>query len=118
MPRQILCYGTISVISVASVLKVAAVTSWTWLLTSAAVLIVSWKPFEGAVATLRRLREAGLPLALVTNTVSRTRASIAAALSGAGFALLPLTFDRSGHRGRLSGRALSGCPVPAAQQRG
>jgi len=64
------------------------------------------------------LREAGLPLALVTNTVSRTRASIAAALSGAGFASLPLRFDCSGHRGRLSGRALSGCPVPAAQQRG
>jgi ribonucleotide monophosphatase NagD (HAD superfamily) len=48
------------------------------------VLTVSWKPLEAAVAALRRLREAGLPLALVTNTISRTRASIAAALSGAG----------------------------------
>jgi ribonucleotide monophosphatase NagD (HAD superfamily) len=33
------------------------------------------------------LREAGLPLALVTNTISRTRASIAAALSEAGIAV-------------------------------
>jgi FMN phosphatase YigB (HAD superfamily) len=48
------------------------------------VLTVSWKPLEAAVAALRRLREAGLPLAMVTNTISRTRASIAAALSGAG----------------------------------
>ena len=42
---------------------------------------------ERAVAALRRLHEAGLPLALVTNTLSRTRASIAAALSEAGFAV-------------------------------
>jgi HAD superfamily hydrolase (TIGR01458 family) len=49
------------------------------------VLTVSWKPLEGAVAALGRLRQAGLPLALVTNTTSRTRASIAAALAGAGF---------------------------------
>jgi HAD superfamily hydrolase (TIGR01458 family) len=51
------------------------------------VLTVSWKPLEGAVAALRRLRAAGLPMALVTNTTSRTRASIAAALGGAGFAV-------------------------------
>ena len=49
------------------------------------VLTVSWQPLEGAVAALRRLRAAALPLALVTNTTSRTRASIAAALAGAGF---------------------------------
>jgi HAD superfamily hydrolase (TIGR01458 family) len=49
------------------------------------VLTVSWKPLAGAVAALDRLRAAGLPLALVTNTTSRTRASIAAALAGAGF---------------------------------
>jgi ribonucleotide monophosphatase NagD (HAD superfamily) len=40
------------------------------------VLTVSWQPLEGAVAALRAL---ALPLALVTNTTSRTRASIAAA---------------------------------------
>jgi HAD superfamily hydrolase (TIGR01458 family) len=49
------------------------------------VLTVSWRPLAGAVAVLHRLREAALPLALVTNTTSRSRASIAAALAGAGF---------------------------------
>jgi len=49
------------------------------------VLTVSWQPLPGTVAALQLLREAALPLALVTNTTSRTRASIAAALAGAGF---------------------------------
>ncbi|MBO0814825.1 MAG: HAD-IIA family hydrolase [Actinobacteria bacterium] len=49
------------------------------------VLTVSWQPLPGTIAALQRLREAALPLALVTNTTSRTRASIAAALAGAGF---------------------------------
>src|SRR5690348_15744758 len=49
------------------------------------VLTVSWRPLPGAVAALRRLRAAGPPLALVTNTTSRPRASIAAALAEAGF---------------------------------
>jgi HAD superfamily hydrolase (TIGR01458 family) len=49
------------------------------------VLTVSWQPLPGAVAALERLRAAALPLALVTNTTSRPRASIAAALGAAGF---------------------------------
>src|SRR5258708_1501699 len=49
------------------------------------VLTVSWKPIIGAVAALHWLRAAGIPLALVTNTTSRTRATIAAALAAAGF---------------------------------
>jgi HAD superfamily hydrolase (TIGR01458 family) len=49
------------------------------------VLTVSWKPIEGAVAALERLRGAALPVALVTNTTSRTRASIAAVLAAVGF---------------------------------
>ena len=49
------------------------------------VLTVSWQPLPGAVAALRRLRAAAVPLALVTNTTSRTRASIASALAEAGF---------------------------------
>src|SRR6516165_6611257 len=49
------------------------------------VLTVSWRPLPGAVAALRWLRTAGLPLALVTNTTSRPRASIAAVLAEAGF---------------------------------
>jgi len=54
------------------------------------VLTVSWQPLPGAVAALRQLRADGYPLALVTNTTSRSRASIAIALAGAGF---PVTAD-------------------------
>jgi len=49
------------------------------------VLTVSWQPIDGAVTAMHRLRSAALPVALVTNTTSRTRASIAAVLAGAGF---------------------------------
>ncbi|MFE3902130.1 HAD-IIA family hydrolase [Streptomyces sp. NPDC059153] len=49
------------------------------------VLTVSWKPLPGTVAAMERLREAGIPLVLVTNTTSRTRASIAGKLVGEGF---------------------------------
>ncbi len=49
------------------------------------VLTVSWKPLPGAVEALRGIRAAGLGVALVTNTTSRTRASIADTLSEAGF---------------------------------
>jgi HAD superfamily hydrolase (TIGR01458 family) len=49
------------------------------------VLTVSWQPLPGAVAALRRLRAAAVPLALVTNTTSRTRASIAGTLDKVGF---------------------------------
>ncbi|MCX5320675.1 HAD-IIA family hydrolase [Streptomyces sp. NBC_00120] len=54
------------------------------------VLTVSWEPLPGAVEAMERLRAAGLPLALVTNTTSRTRASICARLAEAGF---PVTVD-------------------------
>jgi HAD superfamily hydrolase (TIGR01458 family) len=53
------------------------------------VLTVSWRPVPGAVEAVRRLRDAGLALALVTNTTSRTRAWMAATLSDAGFAVTP-----------------------------
>ena len=49
------------------------------------MLTVSWQPLPGAVAALRQLRAAGLPLALVTNTTSRPRSAIAAALTDVGF---------------------------------
>ncbi|MFI6934883.1 HAD-IIA family hydrolase [Streptomyces sp. NPDC050287] len=49
------------------------------------VLTVSWRPLPGAVEALREIRDAGLMVALVTNTTSRTRASIAANLDDAGF---------------------------------
>ena len=54
------------------------------------VLTVSWRPLPGAVEALREIRAAGLPFALVTNTTSRTRASIAGTLADAGF---PVTAD-------------------------
>lgn len=53
------------------------------------VLTVSWEPLPGAVRAVERLREAGTPLALVTNTTSRTRASIARRLGAAGFPVGP-----------------------------
>jgi HAD superfamily hydrolase (TIGR01458 family) len=49
------------------------------------VLTVSWQPLPGTVEALREIRAAGLGVALVTNTTSRTRASIAETLSEAGF---------------------------------
>ncbi|WP_086732809.1 HAD-IIA family hydrolase [Streptomyces glaucescens] len=49
------------------------------------VLTVSWEPLPGAAEALREIRAAGLPFALVTNTTSRTRASIAGTLADAGF---------------------------------
>jgi HAD superfamily hydrolase (TIGR01458 family) len=48
-------------------------------------LTVSWRPVPGAAEAVRALRAAGFAVALVTNTTSRTRASIAATLSDAGF---------------------------------
>src|SRR6516225_7037187 len=54
------------------------------------VLTVSWQPLPGSVAALRHIRAAGLALALITNTTSRPRASIAAALGEAGF---PITAE-------------------------
>ncbi|WP_406176196.1 HAD-IIA family hydrolase [Streptomyces sp. NBC_00996] len=49
------------------------------------VLTVSWRPLPGTVEALREIRASGLGVALVTNTTSRTRASIAATLGEAGF---------------------------------
>lgn len=54
------------------------------------VLTVSWKPLPGAVEAMERMREAGVPLALLTNTTSRTRSSIARLLVESGF---PVTAD-------------------------
>ena len=49
------------------------------------MLTVSWRPLPGAAAAVGRLRDAGLRLALLTNTTSRPRAWIAATLAEAGF---------------------------------
>ena len=49
------------------------------------VLTVSWDPLPGAVAALAALRAAGMPLRVLTNTTSRSQATIAAALRRSGF---------------------------------
>lgn len=49
------------------------------------VLIVSWQALPGAVEAFAALREAGVPMRLITNTTSRTRAGITSALQEAGF---------------------------------
>jgi HAD superfamily hydrolase (TIGR01458 family) len=49
------------------------------------VIMMSWRPLPGAVEALARLRAAGLPLRLVTNTTEKTGAEMAAELRGIGF---------------------------------
>ncbi|MEV8567259.1 HAD-IIA family hydrolase [Streptomyces sp. NPDC051322] len=51
------------------------------------VLTVSWKALPGAVEALQRIRTAGPAITLLTNTTSRSRASIAHALAAEGFAV-------------------------------
>ena len=41
------------------------------------VLVTSWEPLPGAVEAVARLREVGTPFLLVTNTTTRSRASLA-----------------------------------------
>ncbi|MGW1029643.1 HAD-IIA family hydrolase [Streptomyces sp. NPDC002577] len=53
------------------------------------VLTVSWKALPGAVEALRRIRASGAEVGLITNTTSRTRASIADALAAEGFPVGP-----------------------------
>ncbi|MGA6870511.1 HAD-IIA family hydrolase [Streptomyces pratensis] len=53
------------------------------------VLTVSWEPLPGAVEAMEALRAAEVPLALVTNTTSRTRAAIARRLADSGFPVGP-----------------------------
>ncbi len=53
------------------------------------VLTVSWEPLEGAVEALQVIREAGLPVALLTNTTSRTRDRIARTLAERGLRVGP-----------------------------
>lgn len=53
------------------------------------VLVVSWSALPGAVDALQRLRGSGMPVRFLTNTTSRTRADITAALRDAGFDVEP-----------------------------
>jgi len=49
------------------------------------VIMMSWRPLPGAVEALARLRAAGLPLRLLTNTTEKTGAEMAAELRRIGF---------------------------------
>jgi HAD superfamily hydrolase (TIGR01458 family) len=53
------------------------------------VLVVSWEPIPGAPDALERLRARGVPVALITNTTTLTRAGIADAMGRAGFDVEP-----------------------------
>jgi HAD superfamily hydrolase (TIGR01458 family) len=53
------------------------------------VLVVSWKAIAGAADAITALRTADVPFRLITNTTSRSRGSIAAAVSDAGIAIEP-----------------------------
>ncbi len=53
------------------------------------VLTVSWEPIPGAAEALRRLRSAGVPFKLITNTTTHTRADLAATLVEAGIGVEP-----------------------------
>ena len=44
------------------------------------VLGVSWRSLPGAVAAVARLRDAGLPLRVITNTTAKSRGHIGAGL--------------------------------------
>jgi HAD superfamily hydrolase (TIGR01458 family) len=49
------------------------------------VIMMSWRPLSGAVEALTRLRAAGFPLRLVTNTTEKTGAEMVAELRRIGF---------------------------------
>lgn len=53
------------------------------------VLVTSWQPIPGAAETLRALAERGVPCSYLTNTTTRTRLEIAAALTAAGMSVRP-----------------------------
>ena len=53
------------------------------------VLVTSWKPIPGAAAALAVLAEHQIACCYLTNTTTRTRQQIAAALSAAGIEVRP-----------------------------
>lgn len=53
------------------------------------VLVTSWQPIPGAAETLRLLAQRQIACSYLTNTTTRTRAEIAAAMAGAGMPVRP-----------------------------
>jgi HAD superfamily hydrolase (TIGR01458 family) len=61
------------------------------------VLHVDWQPLPGAAEAVRRLRTAGLELAILTNTTGRTRAGIAERLAAMGIEFPPERIVTAAH---------------------
>jgi HAD superfamily hydrolase (TIGR01458 family) len=53
------------------------------------VLSISWQPIPGSVEAMETFRRAGLPVCLITNTTTHTRAALAETLGDAGFEVEP-----------------------------
>ena len=53
------------------------------------VLVASWQPLPGAVDTVDRLRQDGIPFRLVTNTAQYSRSGLAGMLRAEGFDVKP-----------------------------
>jgi HAD superfamily hydrolase (TIGR01458 family) len=53
------------------------------------VLTVSWNPIDGAVETVSMLRRRSVPVRVMTNTTSHSRAALSDQLRGAGFDVAP-----------------------------
>ncbi len=53
------------------------------------VLAISWEPIPGSIEALAAFRRAGLPVCLITNTTTHTRAGLAQILGDAGFDVEP-----------------------------
>jgi HAD superfamily hydrolase (TIGR01458 family) len=53
------------------------------------VLSISWRPIPGAIEAMDAFRQAGIPVCLITNTTTHTRAALAETLRSAGFDVRP-----------------------------
>ena len=53
------------------------------------VLSISWEPIPGSIEALAAFRRAQIPICLITNTTTHTRAGLAQILGDAGFAIEP-----------------------------
>ncbi len=53
------------------------------------VLVVSWKPIDGAIDTIALFRARGIPFRIMTNTTSHSRADLSEELRRSGFDITP-----------------------------
>jgi HAD superfamily hydrolase (TIGR01458 family) len=53
------------------------------------VLSVSWEPIDGSIGAMHAFDAAGVPVCLITNTTTHTRAALAETLRSAGFDVRP-----------------------------